>query len=232
MLTVIAGEDSIKSRDKYIWLKNKYKSEGFNLVETEAKNLPNLANNFYEVSDLFGRKSVYLTENLYDTFKGKKNIKVKEQIQKLSMDKTQVIVDWENGKSAYELSSLKKVATIFEEFKLPNSIFDLLNSCYPKNLAIFIDVLNKVNKNQDIVFIYSLLWRHVRKLVQVHCNTLDTAIAPWQKSKLEFQAMKWDKAQLINFYEKLINIDLSIKTNKSSFDLKESIELLVCYYLR
>ncbi|KKQ36932.1 MAG: hypothetical protein US54_C0049G0005 [Candidatus Roizmanbacteria bacterium GW2011_GWA2_37_7] len=232
MLTVIAGEDSVASRSKLQDLKKIYRNDGYLVEQTTVDTLPEVLKNSSGVRDLFGKQSIYFVDGISTKYKGRINTSFKNIVQQLAEEKNIHIVDWENGKSAYELSSLKRIATVFDEYKPGKNIFQLLEACYPKNLKIFLDTLDVVAVTQEITFIYTLLWKHVRKLIQAQHNTLDSSVPSWQKQKLVFQSQKWDQPTLMKFYERLARIDVSFKTNSTTYDLKESIELLVCYYLK
>ena len=232
MLTVIAGEDSITSRSKLQSLKKTFVQKGYAITDTTVSNLEEIIKDSSGVRDLFGKQSVYFVEGISNKYKGREKTSFKETVQKIASESGIHVVDWENGKSAYELSGLKRIATTFDEYKPGKNVFQLLDVCYPGNLKIFIDTLAIVSKTQDISFIYALLWKHIRKLIQTKKNTLDSSIPSWQAQKLAVQADRWDEQALLSFYEKLAGIDVSIKTNQTTYDLKESLELLVCYYLK
>jgi len=232
MLTVIAGEDSITSRSKLQSLKKTFGEKGYAITDTTVSNLEEILKDSSGVRDLFGKQSVYFVEGISQKYKGREKTPFKETVQHIANEKGIHVIDWENGKSAYELSGLKRIATTFDEYKPGKNVFQLLEVCTPGNLKIFIDTFAIVSKTQDITFIYALLWKHVRKLIQAKNNTLESSIPSWQAQKLSFQADRWDTKTLVSFYEKLAGIDVSIKTNQTTYDLKESIELLVCYYLK
>lgn len=232
MLTVIAGEDSVTSRSKLQSLKKSFEEKGYAIAQTTVSQLEDVLKNSAGVRDLFGKQSIYFVEGISNKYVGREKTVFKDTVQKLTAEKDIHVVDWENGKSAYELSGLKRIATTFDEYKPGKNIFQLLDFCYPGNIKVFIDTLSIVTKTQEITFVYALLWKHIRKLIQAKKGTLDPAIPSWQKQKIEFQAARWDENMLISFYEKLARIDVSLKTNQTPFDLKESLELLVCYYLK
>ncbi len=232
MLTIIAGEDSTASRNKLQELKNKYQNDNYSIQEVSPTDVPDLLKNAEGVTDLFGKESVYLVSNLSSKYKGREKTPFKDSVQELSQSTSIHLVDWENGKSAYELSGLKRIATTFFEAKPQKSIFELLDACVPGNLSAFLNVVDLVCKTQDIGFIYALLSKHVRKLILASENALDSKTAPWQRGKLKAQADRWDQKNLVKFYEGLARIDISMKTSSTPYDLRGSIELLVCYYLK
>ena len=232
MLTIIAGEDSITSRQKLQELKEQYKQKGYSIEAVSVSDIPDLLKNADGVTNLFGQEAIYVTENASSKYKGRTKTPYKEAIQLIAKSTSIHLIDWESGKSAYDLSSFKKIATSFYEAKPAKNIFELLDACYPGNLVEFLKALAVVNATQDIGFIYILLCRHVRKLYLAAEGISDMKTPPWQRGKLTFQAKKWDPKKLMKFYEGLARIDVSMKTSSTPYDLKESIELLVCYYLK
>lgn len=232
MLTVICGEDTVASRNHLQQLKAQFKQKGYSIQNTTVSELPDILKSNEGVVDLFGQESVYIVENVSSKYKGRGKTDFKTAVDALGQSDKFHVVDWESGKSAYELSALKKKASTFQEFKPSQNIFQLLDACYPHNLKPFIRILTEVAETQEDMFIYTLLWRHVRKLIQARENKLDSKTPPWQRGKLTAQANSWSQKTLVNFYEGLVKIDRGMKTNTSTFSIRESIEILACYYLK
>ncbi len=232
MLTIIAGEDTIRSRQKLQELKEQYRKKGYSTDQVNVSDIPELLKTADGVTNLFGQESIYITENASSKYKGRAKTPYKEAIQEIAKSTSIHLIDWEDGKSAYDLSAMKKIATSFYEAKPEKSIFELLDACYPGNLNDFLRYLTIVNSSQDIGFIYALLCRHVRKLYLASEGVVDSKSSSWQRGKLSFQAKKWDSTKLMKFYEGLARIDTSMKTSTTPYDLRKSLELLVCYYLK
>lgn len=232
MLTIICGEDTAASRDTLSTLKQAYRTKGFLIQNVAASALPDILKSNEGVIDLFGQESIYVTENLSSLYKGRGKSDFKTAVEELSKHASLHILDWENGKSAYELTTLKKLTNNFHEAKPSKSVFDLLDVAMPGKVVVFIQTLQKVLQTQDSMFIYTLLWRHIRKLILAHDNSYDSKTPPWQRGKLLSQAKAWQKEKLMSFYEGLAKIDFSMKTSSSTFDIRESIEILACYYLK
>jgi len=232
MLTIIAGEDTVTSRHKLQELKEQYRKKGYSIDVVSTADIPDLLKNAEGVTNLFGQESMYIADNASSKYKGRAKTPYKEAIQEIAKSDSIHLIDWEEGKSAYDLTTIKKIATTFYEAKPPKNIFELLDACIPGNLNDFLKALAIVNTSQDIGFIYALLCRHVRKLHLASEGIIDTKTPPWQRGKLSLQSKKWDPKKLQKFYEGLARIDISMKTNTTPYDLRESIELLVCYYLK
>lgn len=232
MLIVVAGEDAAASREKLRELTKSYEDAQYQVTHIPLNSIEEVWKNSSGVVDLFGRKAAYTVDDLSSKYKGREKTLFKETVKQLASDDSIVLIDWENGKSAYDLSSLKRIASSFQESKPKKSIFQVLDLCIPTRLPEFLSALKLVSLTQDSVFIYVLLWKHVRKLVQAKHNIFESSLAPWQKNSLVAQSNKWDKDSLESYYENLTKIDISIKTGTTPYTWLQSIELVSCYYLR
>lgn len=232
MLTIICGEDISTARQQLLTFKEQYKKKGYLIQNVPLNDLPDVYKSSKGVVDLFGQESAYFVDGISSKYKGRGKNEFKDIILEISKNPTMHVVSWEEGKSAYDLTTIKKIATTFVESKPARNIFELLDSCYPGNINEFLYNLEIVTTSQDIMFVYTLLWRHIRKLILAHEQIFDKTVQPWQRGKLSQQANQWQEKKLLAFYEGLIKIDQGMKTSTSTFDLKESIEILACYYLR
>jgi len=232
MLTVIAGEDIVASRKKLLEIKKDYVSKNYNPVSLALSDiLENIRTDEQEVN-LFGDSSVYFIENLSKKYNGRQKNVFKDSIVEFSKNKNIALIDWEAGKSAYDISGLKRIATTFIEYKPSKSIFEVLDSCYPKNLKIFIKSYRELTLTQDEMFIFTMLVKHIRNLILAKVAALPPTIKPWQRSKLTQQSALWTEENLVSFYDGLAKIDIALKTGTSSYTIGQSLELLLCYYVR
>ncbi len=232
MLTIICGEDTSSSRNQLRSLKQQYRKKGYTIKDVKPSVLPEILRDNEGVVDLFNQESVYAVENLSSLYKGRGKSDFKTSVEELSKHATLHVIDWENGKSAYELTTLKKLTSSFHEAKPPHTVFQLLDLATPGSIKNFVSMFRSIQQTQDSMFIYTLLWRHVRKLVLAYDGVFDKKTAPWQRGKLQSQARMWRKEKLVSFYEGLVKIDSGMKTSSSTFSVSESIEILACYYLK
>lgn len=232
MLTVIAGEDSSASRTAFVALKKDYENKGYVIQEITPSLIPQIVKEAGGVVDLFGREQVYAVSNASSIYKGRAKTPQKEAVIAISKDPNIHLLDWEEGKSSYDLASFKKVATSFAEHKPARSIFDLLESVYPGNRSSFFALLTLVLETQAVEFVYNLLWKHVRKLLIATEGYVDPKTHPWQKGKILSQAKKWNQPGLLRLYEALARIDVSQKTGATPYSLKESLELVMWYHVK
>jgi len=231
MLTIFAGEDSAASRRDFTSFIDTYKDKNYDICGITQDDVESIAIESSGVVNLFGQEQIYTIENASKKYKGREKTAYKTAIQTIAKDKNKMLIDWEDGKSAYDLSTLKRIATDFRESRGERSIFEVLDDCYPGNLKGFLNAYYVVLKSQDASFIFAMLCRHIRKLIQAQSDVYEKGSQPWQRIKIDQQARLWDQVKLKKFYDGLARIDISSKSQASPYDLSQSLEVLVCYYL-
>lgn len=229
MLFIVCGEDNVASRDYFLALQQGYKEKGSALQKVGPTDLEMVLAASSVGPNLFGQQQVFVTENLNKAVSRRKGDKALELLEKISKDNDLVLLDWEDGVGQREL----KTATLgkVKEFKPSANIFKLLDACYPSNLQSFISLLQSVCTPQNEMFIYIMLRRHFRNLLLVSSKANIPSLQAWQAKKLQQQARLWQPESLISFYDRLISLDISLKTGKNAYSLRGSLELLACYYL-
>lgn len=224
MLTIICGENIVKSREYLLQAKEQAKLKGYEIRELRVTDIDQLEKWLFKAPSLFAERVLYITENLVKHLKGKRSKHEYSHIDDLGARQDIYWYDWEKDLSAREITGLKKV--IIKEFKLSESIFKLLDQCYPGNKKFFFSTLQTLSETNDEMFIYTLLHRHIRTLLVLKSGDVPKTLPPWQKAKLLGQAEQWTEAKLATFYEGLARIDLTTKTSSNIFGIKGSIEVL------
>ncbi len=227
MLTVICGEDTVASRNYFLELKIKYQKQGIDVQEISHQQIEELNKWLADNQSLFYSKKVFFTQSL-NKFITKKT-SIKHLIEVYSRSKTLELIDWEEEKSARELK-LGKLAMI-KEFKANQTIFKLLDSCYPNNLSTFIKILHSLSSKIEDGFIFHMLSKHFRNLLIIKSGEKPKKILDWQVWKLKKQAKFWSLERLIAFYEALHRIDIAVKTSSNPFSLRHSLDILAFYFL-
>jgi hypothetical protein len=223
MLTIICGEDSVASRDYFINLKKAYSAQGYEVYHLPANELQEINRWLAHSPSLFAQKRVFFTENL------NKNRKINQSIYQLTDTKETEIIDWEDGVTLRELKITKGAVT--KEFKLPTSIFKLLDTCYPDNLKTFLNILHELPSKMEDGFIFIMLVKHIRNLLLIKSGEPVGALQSWQIAKLKAQARHWRLDQLFTFYDGLYRIEVATKTSTNPFDIRGSLDILACYFL-
>ena len=76
-----------------------------------------------------------------------------------------------------------------------------------------------------------MLTRHIRALLAIRLGEIPPRMQSWQVGKLKAQASRWEAKSLLDFYEKLLSIEVQLKTGMSVYSVGESLTLLSCYFL-
>lgn len=228
MLTIICGEDTKASREHFQKIKDEYRAKGFEIKILTDSRYESLREQMTETASLFTPKQAFFTEHFVKQLKLKRNKELFTKVDNLVKNPDIVWFDWEQYQGR-EISNPKSAQ--IQDFKLPTSIFKLLDECYPSNLKGFVRDMSILLENQDEGFIYAMLCKHIKSLILAKSNALPSTSSPWQKKKLATQASLWPSDKLISFYEGLTRIDVSIKTSNNPHGIKRSIEILTCYLL-
>ncbi|MFN4212943.1 MAG: hypothetical protein ACK4FL_03215 [Microgenomates group bacterium] len=215
MLTIICGEDTVASRDYFNKLKADFQNNGYQTSYILPHDLRQISMAQIHTPTLFNQKTAYFSENLLAKFK-EKNLP------------EATIIDWEE-KSLYELKIPK--GAVVKEFKPPNSLFKLLDACYPGNSKTFLTILHQLPDKIEDGFIFFMLAKQIRNLLLIKMDQKITNLPSWQLTKLKFQARRWSTEKLLAFSEGLYRIDVSTKTSTNPFDIRKSLDILACYFL-
>ncbi len=229
MLIIICGEDSVSSRDYYLKLKGDYQNKGIEVLDVKAAEINEITKSLSDSISLFSQKLVFFTEGLNKKISKRSNPALYSLAEELAKKKDVEIVDWEADVPSRELKISKGVTV--KEFKLPTSIFKLLDACYQGNLKQFITILYSLSDTIDDVFIFIMLVRHIRNLFIIKQGQIIKSLQSWQVAKLKSQTYHWDQDKLSLFYDGLYKIDVRVKTSNNPFSLRKSLDLLACYFL-
>jgi DNA polymerase III delta subunit len=230
MLTIICGEDSIASRNYFLDQQKIFAEKNFEIVNINYQLVLELDENEASSASLFTQKRVYFTNSLNKKVLKKLNIKTEKKIKDIIASKEIQLFDWEEETSSRDLKSIKGI--VIKELKPSQTIFKLLDSCYPGNLKQFIFILKTISESTEDIFIFIMLARHMRNILITKMGEKLPKLMSWQIAKLANQAKYWKLENLINFYQGLHRIDVNSKTGGSPYSIKESVEILACYYLK
>ncbi|MEK7495476.1 MAG: hypothetical protein AAB788_02380 [Patescibacteria group bacterium] len=230
MLTIICGEDSISSRNYFTDQQRLLKEKDFEIVNVDYHQVLDLDETGSSESSLFASKRAYFTQSLNKKVFKKMSERNEKKIKAIVESKAIQVYDWEEETSSRELKSIK--GAVVKEFKPSQTIFKLLDSCYPGNLKTFLNTLQTLSESTEDIFIFIMLARHMRNILSVKLDEKIPKLASWQLGKLSNQAKYWNEKNLINFYQGLHRIDVNSKTNGTPFSVKKSLDILACYYLK
>jgi len=207
-----------------------FKEKNFEVVNIDYHQVLDLDETGSSESSLFATKRVYFTQSLNKKVFKKMSDRNEKKIKAIIASKEIQVFDWEEETSARDLKSIKGI--IIKEFKPSQTIFKLLDSCFPGNLKTFLTTLQTLSESTEDIFVFIMLARHMRNILSIKVGEKIPKLASWQLGKLANQAKYWELENLINFYQGLHRIDVNSKINGTPFSVKKSLDILACYYLK
>lgn len=237
MLTVVCGEDIVSSRAFLNQLRQSFTREQSEVRDIAPGEIGSILDWQGANMNLFSAKTVFFTERLESLIirrRGKKPAKRQgpATLEDIAIDIARrrdiELIDWEQ-KPGRDVK-LKNDAQV-REFKPSSTIFRLLDACYPGNMREFVTVLEELSLDQDEMFIFIMLYRHIRALVAAYDNAFSRTCPPWQKHKLTSQARLFKQEKLVEFYEGLSRLEATVKSGTNPHGVRKTLEILSCYYL-
>jgi hypothetical protein len=214
MITIIHGENTVASRQYLADVLKKFKSLGYGVIRPEGtRDLENFTD-FSQSVTLFGQKTVVVLENFL-----KQKGKIKPSVNR---DELNEVVFWEDGKrSAAVLAQFDKRAQVME-FKVPYSVFRLLDNLRPDNQKTTIRLYHQLLKNLPPEMIFSFVASRFIDLYYPPIGKPD-----WTKEKLSTQTQSFTKIKLAGILRELSAIDLGQKNSLSPLPLDKQLEVFL-----
>lgn len=232
MLTIIHGEDTAPSRNYYIELKHNSKSAvTLNGTTITSSDLTQSLSG----DDLFGTSKDVFIEELLSKRKASKELDSLLSIINSQSSIVNVFL-WESKSltkrqlDQFKDATASNAAIAVKEFKIPSTIFTLLDNFKPGNGQELIKSFHQTLKDKDAEFVFFMLTRLVRTLLAIKENAQISEIsrlAPWQKGKLDRQAKSFTTDQLIDLHSKLYAIEVGLKTSGLTQPLIPTIDFLL-----
>ncbi len=234
MLTIIHGDNQVKSRKKLWELILQAQSKGFAVTLIEAKNL-HLAQleTSLASTQLFNPKKLIVIHELHSLKRSKQKGNLIEFVahfcqKRIKQKKTSTqLILWEKRALTKTMAKKFPQAQIFE-FKLANSLFKWLDSFSPnqntkgKQLKL---LQNAIQDNDEFACL-AMLSRQIRLLIQAKEQAKIKA-PPFVISKLKRQADQFTLNQLIKLHAQLLATDLALKTSTNQLELDQKLAWLV-----
>ncbi len=236
MITLIHGEDTAASRNYFFELKkasvDSKQLEGQSVTSIDLQQT-------VEGSDLFGTVPIVFIDELISKRKSPKEI---EQLINILNTSEAAITVWESKTlTPKQLQQFNNVT--IKEFKIPSTIFALLDSLKPGNGKVLIEQFHQTLQDKDPEFVLVMLQRQIRILLAISSKSSLSSLgegqgevgtisevsrmAPWQKGKLDKQTKLFTPERLKNLHAKLFQLELGMKTGGLTLPLPDSIDLLL-----
>lgn len=225
MITLIYGTDIVASRNYFLSEKEKLSAKA--TLDGASVTLTDIVQATIG-SGLFGEAEAIYIEDLLSKKKSSKELD--SIITHLSEQKNSSIFLWESKElTTKQLQPFK--TQIIKNFSLPKTVFAFVDSLAPKSnrmLQLFHELLH----DEDANFALAMLQRQVRLLLALSQDSLAkisevTRLAPWQEAKLKKQSRLFTLEQLLDFHEKLYQLEKDQKTGNLSLPLDEALDFLL-----
>lgn len=221
MIYLLHGDDTSLSRKRLNEI-----CEGFELTHIDGVKLdvPTIEINLTSNS-LFQTKKAIVVENLFSKNKNKK--KLIEYVNNFKVN--DLLIFWENKKVIRTSFQSLKNAKV-EEFSLPQVYFEFLDSFTPQKIQNVYQLYHLLLLSTEATQVFYSLVKRLRALLIIQSGGRSLEIerlSPWQLSKLQNQARMWPKEKLVNFYKKLQDAEIKLKSGGLPVSLSKHLDILI-----
>ncbi|HUD09405.1 MAG TPA: hypothetical protein VMR77_01195 [Patescibacteria group bacterium] len=225
MVLVIHGNDTGSSRNFYFEEKNKLIDPI--LLEGEGLTFDVFFQNA-ENKSLFGSEQMILVENFFTKNKSIAT-ETKKIVEYINNNQNLAVIFWEPTELSKSSQTLLKNATV-KTFSFPQVLFTFLDNLKPGNCEILIKLFHELKQTMEPELIFFMLVRQFRIMLGIDgVDKIDEIkrMAPWQLGKVQKQAGVFGGSKLKLLYQKLFEMDLSLKTGKIPYSLDRSIDFFL-----
>ena len=125
---------------------------------------------------------------------------------------------------------LKKPTTFFHQ--LPKLFFQFLDSLSPNSYKKALFTLKEMKNTTEEEQIFYALIKRIRLLIMIKLSDKQSfdeinKMASWQKGKLQKQADLWTLNELLDFYKKLFDTEIDLKSSGIANSLSDRLDNLI-----
>lgn len=226
-MIIIHGEDSLSSYRRLGEIIETSKSRNLAVIVKEGSDL-DLASLRQDTSstDLFGVSNCLVIKNILGGSKSKQKESLIDYLKKaVDME----IVLYESKKLTDSVLKQFSKATV-ESFSINSVIFKFLDVLRPGNTRVILQAWNRLLElNHEPEYVFFMLTRQVRLLIQAKSGPSYLKMAPYPKKLITTQASYFTLNQLLGLHHRLYELDKRIKTGISPLPLHQL--LLQFFYL-
>ncbi|TSC54011.1 MAG: Uncharacterized protein LiPW16_201 [Microgenomates group bacterium LiPW_16] len=228
MITILHGESILASRSTLAALKAQHKDKEILILDGKKIGLTEVKQAL-ETSSMFTVSRLVIIENLLS---GRKDSNQQEILAYLGKNLPRFdLILWEKEEVSKSLLARVSPAKVLL-FKPEPVLFKFLESIRPDNKSQALKLLEQSFKRESPEIIFYMLVRQFRFLLLLKdgvtsgVEELDR-LASWQKERLARQAKHFSLEQLVEIYQKLLEIDYQQKTGQAAFNLTKTLELFL-----
>lgn len=224
MFHIFHGEKLVESLREIDLLKEKLKVG--EVIDLDGKKLtPTELIQATESESLFQNTRLVIVRNYLARFKRGDTKELKAQIERIPNDAETVFV--ESNEISKTILNLFPKNTDIALFNPDRLIFKLVDSIGVKPTKDVYYLFTECLKLEPPEFIFTMLVRQFRLLLQIKAGEIPKGLMSWQVGKLKSQASSFTRDELLKLYRKLLDTDFSSKSGTSVFPLEKTIAQLV-----
>lgn len=226
MITILHGEDIVKSRSELLSLKDTYKDKELRMLDGKVISDTDIVQALSSTS-LFDTESYVIIENLISS-QGKKTKRIEQLITILqNTENSAHIILWEDKKlTPSALAKFGKSVKIIE-YSYPTLLFSFLDNFSSQRIPQIIEQYRMLTNREPAEVVQVLLLRRIRQLLLLKSGKSVPDLPSWQISRLTNQNRFFTMDELLRIYHSLISLELSIKTGTTYLSLQEGTERLM-----
>lgn len=218
-IVIIQGDHYENSRKRLNVVKKEMKRRGWEIRNIKAKDKTSVAEQFSK-RNLFKQDTLFIIDEPL-----KLASKDFEWISGNQKGISGNLIIYHQGYlSSKILKNLPKPEKV-EDYKLPKTIWSLLDSIYPGNAKNAVRLLHQTVINEPKEFVFSLIVGRIKELYWLSIDEKALNYPSWRINKLKSQLKKFSDNNLSNLVKKLSEIDIKAKTSKT--DIVDALDLLI-----
>ena len=220
MITIIHGDNIVKSRQTLVSLRNQ-RAESCEIISFEGKKLDKLL-----LEEALGTQTMFTEQNLIiieKMFTLPKSKKLEELIAMIAASDSEMIIWEDRVVTPTMLRIFPNAKNIL--CKTNQAVFQWLDSLSPGN-AYSSELLHRACEQESPELCFFMLVRQVRLLLQTRLD-LPIKAPPFIQAKLRKQSKIFSEQQLFSLHERLLELDEQGKTSSSLLPLEKKLDLLL-----
>ncbi len=220
-ITIIHGEYTTSSRERYFKIMATVKSRGWEVVHLNSGNISALDK--LTTTFMFNNDQLFVIDNL-DKIPLSELKWLKKNENRLDTN----LLIWHKKELGKKLINELPKNTSYELFQLPKLIFSFLDDLKPGNSKSALKKLQMIKKTEPVEFILALIANTLRDMM-VAKESGKLPYQLWRISKIKTQAAYFSKNNLKKFINDLALADVEAKTGGVSLDI--SLDLILLKHL-
>lgn len=226
MITLLHGDNIETSRSELMRLKDQASGKETRLLDGRSVNEVNLTQAL-ESQALFGSGTLVIIENLFGKLGKKLKLIASLAAIIIRSSNTTDIILWEDRDVSITVIKSLGTGVKVQLFKTPISLFQFLDSLGSGNVKNSLLLFQKTLETHAPELILTMIVRRMRQYIMLKDNVTPEGLQDWQVSRLTSQAKSFTMEKLLSMYQRLLDIEYSIKTGSSPFTLTQHLEQFI-----